>query len=174
MHTSCAKTDALQAVYPALFQREALLQEYELITKSKDVVKLAYARALEKCPRFLDLARSELSSITGKSKKSSKKEEQLNTMLARYDVACQHITDVDEQQLLRATVGLMILPILLGENSAYFISEYEVKIHFLHLMYIATARLFYNGKGALYVTAVLHAREGTVTASQMTFDSQDK
>jgi len=129
MHTTLAKTSALRKEYPALFFRDAILQEFQMITVSDaaNSFKLAQDRAIRMCPRFVDIARSG-------SDMSKQKRMKVEKVLVSLEMSLEETTDVDKQQLIKATAGLIILPILLGENSAYFFNDFQVSIHTLSVI----------------------------------------
>lgn len=56
IYTCCTKTEELKKLYPALFSRKALLQEFCMIIKEKKWIEVAKERALLKMPKFTALA----------------------------------------------------------------------------------------------------------------------
>ena len=57
LYSSCKQTVELKAMYPALFCRKAVVQEFELIVKERKWMQMAVERALLKSPKFIQLPR---------------------------------------------------------------------------------------------------------------------
>jgi len=72
----------------------------------------------------------EINTCVSKSKKEVSKMQQITKVIAIYDLANEHCSsDVTRQQMNTATVGILLLPLLLGDNPSYFFQEYEVKLN---------------------------------------------
>ena len=120
-------TSAVKKLYPSLFFREGIVQEYELITNSSYNKSVGHSNFMTKAPELVDKARSVLSNLLHvASKKAAKKRDTIQTILTKLQLTLDDETDVECQQTLKAIAGLMLLPVLLDDTSSYFYKVYDV------------------------------------------------
>lgn len=124
-HSSTTKQ--IRDEYPALFFREAFIQEYCLLTASSESMTKAMANIAEKCQLFVKLTQKKLETEAGSSGRIAGVNT-LSCIMSQLSLEMQHENDPDVQHHLRAVAGLLLLPHLLKDNSSYFIMALEVII----------------------------------------------
>jgi len=121
MVSSSSTTTQIRDEYPALFFREAFIQEYCLLTEMSECMTKAMDSITEKCQVFVKLSQKKVNSgarIEGLDK--------LAHIMSQLSLALEIERDPDIERELRAIAGLLLLPLLLKDNSSYFITPLEV------------------------------------------------
>lgn len=120
-------TDQLKELFPALFSRQGLVQEYEQVTGLKHAMKIAENNLLSKSPKLVQMAKSLLKPDEEPSKKKVKKvpnkQGAIKSILSYLSV--DNIGDIEEAHRRQAVAGIMLLPSVLGDNCSLFYKEYE-------------------------------------------------
>ena len=120
-------TSAIKKLYPALFFREGIVQEYELITNSSYRESVGHSNFMTKAPELVNTAKSMLSSLLHvNTKKAAKKRSAIQAILMKLQLSLDIENDLECQQSLKAIAGLMLLPVMLDDTSTYFYRVHEV------------------------------------------------
>ena len=125
IYTCCTKTEELKKLYPALFSRKALLQEFFMIIKEKKWIEVAKERALLKMPKFTALARRQVK-LLDNSKKLSVKQRRLDSILKKLDLVLDETQDEENAAKHRAVAGMLLMPEILGDSACYMYNICEV------------------------------------------------
>ena len=118
-------TAQIRDEFPALFFREAFIQEYCLLTASSDCMSKAVANIAEKCQMFVGLTQQKLETEACSAGRTADVNK-LSCIMSQLNLAMKHESDPDIEHQLRAIAGLLLLPLLLKDNSSYFITTLEV------------------------------------------------
>jgi len=127
LYSSCKQTVELKDMYPALFCRKAVVQEFGLIVKERKWMQLAVERALLKTPKFIEIATRQVR-LLGVSKKLSAKQRRMDEVLRKLDLALDERRDEEMAAKHRAIAGLLLMPHILGDSFGYLYSTSEVRI----------------------------------------------
>ena len=125
LYSSCTNTLHLKDMYPALFCRSAIVQEFALMEKDRKCMQMAEEKALLKTPRFIHVARKQVQ-LQDSSKKLTVRQRRLSEILRQLDLALEQTQDEDVAAKHRAVAGMLLMPHILGDNSCYLYSTYEV------------------------------------------------
>ena len=111
--------------YPALFYREAIIQEYCLVAEASVCMTKAVENITEKCQMLVKLSQQKLQSDAGIAGRTAGMNK-LSHIMSQLSLAMEHESDPDIEHQLRAVAGLLLLPVLLKDNSLYFNTTLEV------------------------------------------------
>jgi len=125
LFTHSVTTAQIHNEYPALFFREAIIQEYCLITESSVCMMKAVENITEKCQMLVTLSQQKLQP-DARSAGCKADVNKVSNIMSQLSLAMEHDSDPNVEQHLRAVAGLLLLPPLLHDNSSYFITAFEV------------------------------------------------
>lgn len=121
--------------YPALFSREAIIQEYCLVAETSVCMTKAVENITQKCQMLVKLSAQKLQSDAGIAGRRAGVN-RLSQIMSQLSLAMEHESDPDDEHQLRAVAGLLLLPLLLKDNSSYFITTLEVTYLLVHQIYV--------------------------------------
>jgi len=114
LYSTSVKTADFMKAYPALFFRDGIIQEFEVVTGTSNSMQIAVENAKLKAPKLVEIAREKC------LQKPNQKIHHINNILTQMELCMEHHQSPETAESIRATAGLMLLPILLGENMTYF------------------------------------------------------
>jgi len=114
LYSTSVKTADFMKAYPALFFRDGIIQEFEVVTGTSNSMQIAVENAKLKAPKLVEIAREKC------LQKPNQKIHHINNILTQMELCMAHHQSPETAESIRATAGLMLLPVLLGENTTYF------------------------------------------------------
>jgi len=124
LYHSGIKTQEFMSAYPALFFREAVMQEYEMVVHLSNSIQAPLERAKKYAPMIINVASNQLTTAKGFVKKLSPKQELMKRIITKLELVSEEdVQNLEWIQSCRAVAGLMLLPVLLGERPEYLYAD---------------------------------------------------
>ena len=124
LYHSGIKTQEFMSAYPALFFREAVMQEYEMVVHLSNCIQAPLERAKKYAPMIINVASNQLTTAKGFVKKLSPKQELMKRIITKLELVSEEdVQNLEWIQSCRAVAGLMLLPVLLGERPEYLYAD---------------------------------------------------